>query len=103
MDEADYLDILGRREEGLLEYEKLLKEVPDFHWVHIRFARFLERGGCFAEAAGQYKYVLEMDEEIDSGDMVMVARELKELAKAHRIELDDEVQEDIEMLLEDAI
>ncbi|VVB94004.1 SEC-C motif protein [uncultured archaeon] len=100
MDEADYLDLLGRREEGILDYEKLLKEVPGFHWVYIRFARFLERGGRFVEAADRYKFVLEMDEENDSGDMVTVARELKELAAAHGIELDEEVQEDIEMLLE---
>ncbi|HEY9206143.1 MAG TPA: DUF1186 domain-containing protein [Candidatus Methanoperedens sp.] len=103
MDEADYLDLLGRREEGLLEYEKLLKELPDFHWIYIRFARFLERGGRFVDAAGQYSHVLGMDEEIDSGDMVIVARELKELAAGHDIELDPETQEEIEMLLEDGV
>ncbi len=100
MDEADYLDHLGRREEGLQEYEELLKEMPDFHRVHIRFARFQEKGGRFDEAVYHYKQVLLMEDQIDMSDLLMAAQELKDLATSRGIELDPETRKAIERLLE---
>jgi tetratricopeptide (TPR) repeat protein len=100
MDEADYLDLLGRWEEGLKIYEKLTIEMSEFPWVYIRFARFMERGSRFDYAVELYKKVLQMDDLVDSGDLVMIAEELKELAAGRNIELDSETKEEIELLLE---
>jgi hypothetical protein len=58
MDVADYLDLLERWEDRRKEYEKLLKEMLGFLFVHIRFALFLRKGGRIDEAVYHYKKVL---------------------------------------------
>jgi tetratricopeptide (TPR) repeat protein len=99
MDVADYLDILERWEEGKKEYEKLLQEMPDFLFIHIRFARFLQKGGHIEEAVDQYKNVLKNGSQAKKEYLEIAAKELKELASIHGIELDSLTQEVIEDLL----
>lgn len=98
MDLADYLGLLGRREEGRKEYEKLLSEMPSFLFTHVRFARFLEKGGCFEEAAHHYKQVLQ-NALGEKEELEMAAEELKEHASQHSLELDPWTQETLRRLL----
>jgi tetratricopeptide (TPR) repeat protein len=95
MDLADYLDFLGRRDEGKNEYERLLREVPNHPLIHIRYADFLEKGGNIDEAIHHYKQVLQMEDQADREDLGTAAEELKELASHHGIELDTRTQEAI--------
>jgi tetratricopeptide (TPR) repeat protein len=95
MDLADYLNLLGRRDEGKNEYERLLREAPDLLFIHIRYAEFLENGGDIDEAVRHYKHVLQMEDQADREDLGTAAEELKELASRHGIELDMRTQEAI--------
>jgi hypothetical protein len=99
MDVADYLDLLGRWEEGRKEYEKLLQEMPDFVFIHIRFARFLQKGNHINEAVHHYKNVLQKDAQAKKEYLEIAAKELKELVFIHKIELDSLTQRIIEELL----
>ncbi len=87
---ADYLDLLERWEDGRKEYEKLLQEMPDFLFIHIRFARFLYKGGRIDEAVYHYKKVL-MDTQTKKDYLEMAAKELKELVSTYKIELDEQL------------
>ncbi len=100
MDVADYLDIIERWEDGRKEYDKLLQEMPDFLFIHIRFARFLCKGGRIDEAANHYKKVL-IDAQTKRDCLEMAAKELKELVSTYKIELDSWTLGVIEQLLND--
>ncbi|SNQ62198.1 DUF1186 domain-containing protein [Candidatus Methanoperedens nitratireducens] len=95
MDLADYLDLLGRRDDGKNEYERLLREAPDLLFIHTRYAEFLEKGGDIDEAVHHYKKVLQMEDQADREDLETAAEKLKELASHHGIELDTWTQEAI--------
>lgn len=95
MDLADYLDFLGRRDDGKNEYERLLREAPDLLFIHFRYAEFLEKGGDIDEAVRHYKQVLQMENQADREDLGTAAEELKELASRHGIKLDTLTQEAI--------
>lgn len=99
MDAADYLGLLGRWEEGRKEYEKLLEEKQDFPLIHIRFARFLGKGGRIEEAVQHYKHVLQMEAEAGKNILEMAAGELKGLSLQYGIELDAPTKEAIDRLL----
>lgn len=99
MDVADYLDLLERWEDGRKEYEKLLIEMHDFLFIHIRFARFLQKGGRLDEAVHHYRNVLQKDVQAKKEYLEIAAKELKELASTHKIELDSWTQKIIEDLL----
>lgn len=96
MDAADYLSRLGRWEEGQKEYEDLLREMSDFPFAHIRFARFLEQGGRMGEALHHYRQVLQMEAQAGRDALEMAAEELKELAFRQGLPLDAWTQEAIE-------
>jgi tetratricopeptide (TPR) repeat protein len=99
MDIADYLDLLERWEDWRKEYEKLLIEMPDFLFIYIRFARFLQKGDRFDEAVHHYKNVLQKYVQTKKEYLEMAAKELKELASTHKIELDSWTQKVFEDLL----
>jgi tetratricopeptide (TPR) repeat protein len=89
MDIADYLGRLGRWEEGRKEYENLLREMPGFPLAHIRFARFMARGGHIDEAVHHYRQVLQSEAKTGKDAFVQIAaEELKALASRHGLELD---------------
>ncbi|SNQ59062.1 hypothetical protein MNV_1050022 [Candidatus Methanoperedens nitroreducens] len=98
MDAADYLCLLGRWDEGRKEYEKLLDKMPDFLMIHIRFARFLEKGGLIDDAVHQYQQILKMENQVEEYYLEMAAEELKELASRLSLKLDPSIQEIVERL-----
>lgn len=98
MDAADYLCLLGRWDEGRKEYETLLDKMPDFPMIHIRFARFLEKGGLIDDAVHQYQQILKMENQVEEYYLEMAAEELKELASRLSLKLDPSIQEIVERL-----
>ena len=88
MDIADFLGRMGRWDECRNEYKKLIDVMPEDSFIRIGFARILEKGNYPDEAVASYEHVLQMGDQADEEDLEIAARELRELAASHNIELD---------------
>jgi tetratricopeptide (TPR) repeat protein len=88
MDIADYLGGMGRWDECRNEYGKLIDVMPEDSFIRVGFARILEKGNYPDEAVASYEHVLRMGDQADEDDLEIAARELRELAASHNIELD---------------
>jgi len=88
MDIADFLGRMGRWDECRNEYKKLIKVMPEDSFIRVGFARILERGNYPDEIVASYEHVLQMGDQADEEDLEIAARELRELAASHNIELD---------------
>jgi tetratricopeptide (TPR) repeat protein len=88
MDIADYLGGMGRWDECRNEYGKLIEVMPEDSFIRVGFARILEKGNYPDEAVASYEHVLRMGDQADGKDLEITARELRELAVRHNIELD---------------
>jgi len=101
MDIADYLGLMGRWDECRNDYGKLIDVMPDDSFIRIGFARILEMGNYPDEAVASYEHVLRMGDQADEKDLEIAARELKELAASHNIELDAWIREAFVAILGD--
>ena len=101
MDIADYLGLMGRWDECRNEYGKLIDVMPEDSFIQIGFARILEKGNYPDEAVASYEYVLRMGDQADEKDLEIAARELRELAASHNIELDAWIREVFVDILDD--
>ena len=99
MDVADYLDRMGRLDEGKNEYEQLIELIPDNSFIRIRFARLLERNNYLDEAVASYVHVLQLGDKVEENDLGIAALELRELTVNHNIELESCILEVIEDIL----
>ena len=88
MDIADYLGLMGRWDECRNEYGKLIDVMPEDSFIRVGFARILEKGNYPDEAVVSYEHVLRMGDQADEKDLEITARELRELAARHNVELD---------------
>ena len=88
MDIADFLGRMGRWDECRNEYKKLIDVMPEDSFIRIGFAGILEKGNYPDEAVASYEHVLQMGDQADEEDLEIAARELRELAASHNIELD---------------
>jgi tetratricopeptide (TPR) repeat protein len=95
MNIADFLGLMGRWDECRNEYGKLIDVMPEDSFIRIGFARILERGNYHDEAVASYEYVLRMGDQADEKDLEIAAREMRELAASHNIELDAWIREAI--------
>ncbi|MCG7849938.1 MAG: DUF1186 domain-containing protein [ANME-2 cluster archaeon] len=88
IDIVDYLGRMGRWDECRNEYGKLMEVKPNDSFIHIEFARILERGNYPHEAVALYEQVLRMGDQTDKEYLEIAAGELRKLAASHNIELD---------------
>jgi len=87
MDIADFLGLMGRWDECRNEYGKLIDVMQEDSFIRVGFARILEKGNYHDEAVASYEHVLRMGDQADEDDLEIAARELRELAASHNIEL----------------